>query len=193
MYISLAEEVVTDPLILEHLRKIEQITQMIQKQIRFTRDYQNIGASAPQWQNVAMTVDTAIKSLDMGTAIVENSLGSLEIFADYLLEKVFYNLVENSLRHGEKVSVIRFSYQETGEGVTILYEDDGVGVPAGAKERIFKREYYRNTGYGLFLAEEILSITGLTIRETGEPGKGVRFEIRVPKEGYQITVQDTRT
>ena len=60
------------------------------------------------------------------------------------------------------------------------------GIPEGAKERIFKREYYRNTGYGLFLSGEILSITGLSIRETGEPGKGARFEIRAPKGVYRL-------
>ena len=39
---------------------------------------------------------------------------------------------------------------------------------------------------GLFLAREILSVTGITIRETGEPGKGARFEISVPKGAYRF-------
>jgi len=39
----------------------------------------------------------------------------------------------------------------------------------------------------LFLSQEILSITGITITETGEPGKGARFEITVPKGGYRFT------
>jgi signal transduction histidine kinase len=60
-------------------------------------------------------------------------------------------------------------------------------VPANVKEKIFRREYYRNTGYGLFLAQEILSITGLSIRETGEPGSGARFEIVVPRGEYRFT------
>jgi len=193
MYLSLAEEVETNPAVMEHLRKIDQITQLIQKQIRFTRDYQNIGASSPQWQNVADTVGSAIKNLDTGTVRVETELGSLEIYADYLLEKVFYNLVENSLRHGGKVSVCRVSYRTLEDGVAIVYEDDGVGVPAEVKEKIFRREYYRNTGYGLFLSLEILSITGLSIKETGEPGKGARFEIHVPKEAFRFEAPDTTT
>ena len=40
MYLSLAEETVTDPGVVEQLKKIEQVTDLIQKQIRFTRDYQ---------------------------------------------------------------------------------------------------------------------------------------------------------
>ncbi len=185
MYLSLAEENVTDPAVIEQLRKIEQVTDLIQKQIRFTRDYQNIGENAPQWQDVATTIGNAIGGLDLKGIRVEMDLDRLEIFSDFLLEKVFYNLVENSVRHGEKVTVIRFSSRMDGEDCIILCEDDGVGIPAVAKERIFKREYYRNTGYGLFLSGEILSITGLSITETGEPGKGARFEIRAPRGTFQ--------
>jgi len=186
MYVSLAEERVNDPELLEHLKKIEQSTQVIQKQIQFARDYQDIGINAPQWQNVKRTIMSAIAGLDLGSALVENDVGFLEIYGDLLLERVFYNIVDNALRHGQTVTKIRFSAQETQEGLIIFCEDDGVGVPARVKEGIFKREYYRNTGYGLFLAAEILSITGITTGETGEPGSGARFEIRVPKGTYRF-------
>ena len=191
MYLSLAEEEVSDPEVLKHLKKIEQITQLIQKQIRFTRNYQVIGTRSPQWQNLAITVDDAIKELDMGAVRMEKDLGDLEVYADFLLEKVFYNLVENSLRHGENVTVCRVSFRHEGDNLVVLYEDDGVGIPAGVKEKIFKREYYRNTGYGMFLTKEILSTTGITITETGEPGKGARFELRVPKGAFQSGAENT--
>jgi PAS domain S-box-containing protein len=187
MYLSLAEEMATDSTTHGHLRKIEQITQLIQKQIRFASDYQNIGSSSPQWQNVARTIQDAIADLDLGDVTVDAALEGLDIYADFLLEKVFYNLVENSLRHGEKVTTIRFSFQELSDGIIIYCEDNGVGIPTNAKERIFKREYYRNTGYGLFLAKEILSITGFTIKETGEQGKGARFEIHIHRDGVRYS------
>jgi len=190
MYLSLAEESVSDPGVIDHLKKIEKVTELIQKQIRFTRDYQTIGENAPQWQNVALTIDNAVGGLDLKGIRIEKDLGNLEVFADYLLEKVFYNLVENTVRHAEKATVIRFTYRRDGDELVLLCEDDGVGIPEGAKERIFKREYYRNTGYGLFLSDEILSITGLTIRETGEPGKGARFEIRAPKGTWRLANPD---
>ena len=186
MYISRAEEMVKDPAILEHLEKIEQSTQIIRKQIRFARDYQDIGLHAPQWQNVDITIRNAIAGLDLGAVSVELDLGRLEILADLLLERVFSAVVDNTLRHGQKATQIRFSAQETGEGLTILCEDDGAGVPAGVKEGIFKHEYHHNAGYGLFLASEILGMTQLSIAETGEPGSGARFEIRVPKDFYRF-------
>ena len=51
---------------------------------------------------------------------------------------------------------------------------------------IFDRSYGKDTGLGLFLVREILSITGMTIRETGESGRGARFEIHIPPEGYRF-------
>ena len=47
MYVSLAEGLVQDPTLLSYLKRIEQTTQMIQKQIRFARDYEELGISSP--------------------------------------------------------------------------------------------------------------------------------------------------
>jgi signal transduction histidine kinase len=81
-----------------------------------------------------------------------------------------------------KVTAIRFSAEEQENGLKVIYEDDGIGIPVPEKGRIFDRGYGKNTGYGLFLTREILGITGLTIEETGVLGKGCRFEITVPPD-----------
>ncbi len=94
--------------------------------------------------------------------------------------------MDNTVRHGQKATQIRFSIQETSEGLTIFCLDDGAGVPAQVKEGIFKHDYQHNTGYGLFLASEILGMTEISIAETGATGSGARFEIRVPKGTYRF-------
>jgi len=114
MYVSLAEEMVQDPALLSYLKKIEQTTQMIQKQIRFARDYEDLGVNSPRWQRIDATISKAIAGLELGNVQVEKDVGDLEIYADVLLEKVFYNIVDNALRHGQKVTKIRFSSQEGG-------------------------------------------------------------------------------
>lgn len=181
MYVSLSEEINKDPQVHDHLRKIDQITHLIQRQIRFTRDYQNIGSNVPSWQEVSLIVNEALMDISPRDIRVELDLDNLEIYADLLLGKVFLNLIDNSVRHGEHVTFIRISYRKSDDELVLVYEDNGVGIPEEVKEKIFKREFYRNTGYGLFLSQEILSITGATIRETGVPGTGARFEIRFPK------------
>jgi hypothetical protein len=41
------------------------------------------------------------------------------------------------------------------------------------------------TGFHLFFVHDILDISDMKIQETGEPGKGVRFEISVPAGLYR--------
>jgi signal transduction histidine kinase len=69
----------------------------------------------------------------------------------------------------------------------ITYRDDGAGIPVDDKEQIFRKGFGKHTGLGLFLTREILSITGITIRENGEPGKGVQFEILIPHDMHRIS------
>jgi signal transduction histidine kinase len=102
-----------------------------------------------------------------------------------MLERVMDNLLDNSLRHGERVTTIRVSTRREEENLIITYEDNGTGIPVQEKEKIFEHGYGKHTGLGLFLVREILSITGITIRETGIPGEGARFEIIVPKGAYR--------
>jgi len=92
-----------------------------------------------------------------------------EIFADRLFEKVFYNLIDNAIRYGgDQMKTIRISSQEHDTGLVILCEDDSVGITAEDKKKLFTRGFGKKTGLGLFLSWEILSITGITITETGD-------------------------
>ncbi len=91
-------------------------------------------------------------------------------------------------RYGEKISKVRISCNEYFEELLIVCEDDGIGIPPNAKEKIFNHQFYKHTGLDMFLSREILSLTGISIRETGVYGKGARFEIRVPKGAYRFTV-----
>ncbi|MFA7693938.1 MAG: ATP-binding protein [Methanoregula sp.] len=187
MYLALIREAETDPTLMSYLGKIADVTQMIQKQIRFTRDYQSIGESEPRWHTIGATINGVTAGIDLKGVTLDRNVDDLEIYADVGLSKVFANLIENALIHGKQVTVIRFSYKVTEGDLVFLCEDNGIGIPDGAKGRIFKREYFRNTGYGLFLIVEILGITGLSIRETGTPGSGARFEIHVPRGSYRFT------
>ncbi|MCX6689119.1 MAG: HAMP domain-containing sensor histidine kinase [Methanoregula sp.] len=85
------------------------------------------------------------------------------------------------------MKTIRVSSRESDRGLTIVCEDDGMGIPTEDKKRLFTKGFGKNTGLGLFLSREILAITGITITENGIPGKGARFEISVPKGAYRFT------
>lgn len=104
----------------------------------------------------------------------------LEVYADPLIAKVFFNLVDNAVRHGGGITTIRFAVEEQDGEAIIVCEDDGEGVPPAEKERIFEHGYGKNTGFGLTISREILDITGIGIREVGDAGRGARFEMIVP-------------
>ena len=103
-----------------------------------------------------------------------------------MLERVFFNLVDNAIRHGGRVTEITVRCEREPDGILLIVEDNGTGVQVTEKERIFKRGVGKNTGLGLFLVREILSITGITIKETGVYGKGARFEIHVPEGKFRF-------
>ena len=104
----------------------------------------------------------------------------IEIHADPLISKVFHNLIDNAVRHGGEITTIHFFIEEHDDTRAIVCEDDGVGISAEDRKRLFEKGFGKNTGYGLFLMREILAITGIKIVENGQPGKGVRFEMLVP-------------
>ncbi|MDO9035552.1 MAG: PAS domain-containing protein [Methanoregula sp.] len=182
---------VTDPTLEDYFTKITKASERIAAMIQFTKEYEKIGVNAPVWQDCRKLVDIAAKQTPLGKIMVKNDLPvGIEVFADPLIVKVFYNLMDNAVRYGGKITTIRFSEEEHNGDQIIVCEDDGDGVVAEEKEKIFERGYGKNTGMGLFLAREILDITGITIRETSEPGKGARFEIMVPKGAWRTTGTD---
>ena len=188
-YLSLFEMQATtsDPEVREFIRKAQVAAKSIEEEILFTKTYQDIGVHAPTWQNVEGLIRKAKTGLLPGAVALTINLDNLEVYADPLLEKTFFTLMENALRHGIHVTTIRFSCHVTvDETLHLIYEDNGVGISFDEKERIFERGYGKHTGFGLFLSKEILSITGFSMTETGEPGKGARFEIAVPKEDYRF-------
>ncbi|MCX6690969.1 MAG: HAMP domain-containing sensor histidine kinase [Methanoregula sp.] len=192
-YLEISHDFIDKPETLkEFIQKEKQIVNTIEEQITFTRDYEELGIAAPEWQNVHASIKKAVVELPMREVKVEIDPKDLEIFADRLFEKVFYNLIDNALRYGgDGMKTIRFSMQERDGNEVIVCKDDGVGVPVDEKERIFDRGFGKNTGLGLALAREILSITEITIRENGEPGRGASFEITVPKGKWRIAGVNT--
>jgi len=169
----------------EMLEKQEKILLTIRNQIEFTRTYDDLGVKAPLWQHVGKTAARAYAQF-INTISFACEIGDLEIYADPMLEKVFYNLFDNAFRYGEGVTKIRLSGVMDGTDLLLFFEDDGIGVMENEKARIFARGVGKNTGLGLFLTREILAITRIGIQETGEYRKGARFTLRIPRGAYRI-------
>jgi PAS domain S-box-containing protein len=161
----------------------------------FSRFYERIGSEKPSEENVFDCVNQAVALIsNLGTVKVVNECQGLVVVADSLLKQLFYNFVDNSLKHGEKVTQIRLHYTKDDDGVKLFYEDNGVGVSKSNKPKLFDVGFTtgKGSGLGLYLVKKMMDVYGWTITEEGEPDKGAKFTITIPKlhkngkENYQI-------
>jgi PAS domain S-box-containing protein len=180
-------EIPDDPALQGHISRLVACSDAIERQIEFTRYYEELGTANAGWSDVSEGILNEARGLPLDGITLDPGKKGVSIYADPLLGKVYYNLIENSLRHGGHVKAITFAEEETENGLVIRYTDDGVGIPLSEKEKIFLKGYGRNTGLGLFLIREILAITGISITETGVPGTGAQLEMFVPKGAYRVS------
>lgn len=175
---------VTDPDVLDRLSKIVRTATNIKEQAEFTQDYQDMSSASPQWQNLGDLLNDLPVCKEVRTLAIEERLRYLSIYADPMLYKVFHNLIEDSIKYGAKPASIRIYLRHLADDLLLIYEDEGPGISMVDKGKMFQRGFGKGTGLGLFLSREILGITGITIKENGEPGRGVRFEMLIKKGGF---------
>jgi PAS domain S-box-containing protein len=158
----------------------------IRNHMAFVSSLQATGITTPTWQSVMKSFWSAVTLLPAKKIDIRADMDNFELYADPLLSRVFYNLLVNSLQHGNhQMTKIRLHARHEGDSLILIFEDNGKGIPGDEKEKIFEFGYGKRTGFGLFLARELLGYTGMTITETGAPGMGARFEIVVPKGKFR--------
>lgn len=162
--------------------RITDAMKSIRKEAVFTRDYQELGANPPLWQDLSAALANAFSQADKPKDVEARvDLPRVEIHADPMLEKALFNIIKNAFQHAQGMTCISLSSEETDEGaLKIFIEDDGPGIPEKNKDIIFRSEFQRRYGHGLFLVKEVLDLTGISISENGTAGCGARFEISVP-------------
>jgi signal transduction histidine kinase len=154
--------------------------------LEFAKDYEMLGSEELGYLSVDEAFDKA-KTLftDFGNVKALSECKGLSVLADSLLRQVFYNLIHNSLRHGQKVTQIKVCSGRDQGSLTLFYEDDGVGISPEDRENLFKEGHGKGTGYGLYLIHRIMEFYGWKIQEEGEYGKGVRFAMIIPETNVQ--------
>ncbi len=189
----LARNKVDNPETLGYLEDIEFACQQIEGIFDFARAYERLGVEKSSYMNVERTFSEAAALFPnlSGIEVIRNC-PQLTVLADSLLRQVFYNLIDNSIRYGERVSQIQMYCAERADEIELIYEDNGIGVADTEKEKIFAEGYGKGTGYGLYLIKKVCGVYGWTIEETGEEGKGAQFTMTIPKnsekgaEGYRL-------
>lgn len=186
LYLELSSEDTKDPVISSYVEKELSLTRNIQRLITFTKDYQDLGAHPPIWHPLEETVKEGVRMA--GTTMFTFECGEMpyEVYADPLFPRVFTQIAENTAHHAPGATRLSVRTEEDARNLVITCEDDGPGLSTEAREGCFKRRP-DGTGLGLCLCRDILSITGIEIREAIQNGPGARFEIQVPARGFRRT------
>jgi PAS domain S-box-containing protein len=158
----------------------------IEEGIEFSKQYRSVGILDLEWQSVREAVEKAIRQSGADTSLFETRVDGLKVLADPALSTMFYHLISNSLQHGMKVTRIKISFKISRGNLTIVYEDNGLGIPDDMKPKLLMREINDTERFGMFLVNSVVSVSNFTIIETGTPGKGVCFEFGVPADRYSI-------
>jgi signal transduction histidine kinase len=184
-YNELLGMMVEDEKLKTYLSKERQAVDKIRRQLQFAKDYQNIATAPPRWQNVGNTVHRVTEEFDTKSIRITGLTDDFAVLADPLFDRALIQIFDNTVRHGSTATEIRISRKDEGSHALLIIEDNGSGIPAADKGKIFERGFGRGTGWGLFLAREILLVTGISIAENGEPGNGARFVLTLPAGTYR--------
>jgi signal transduction histidine kinase len=185
-YIDRAKTLPDTKTLLDYLNRMENSTKAIGKLIEFTRDYKDLGIDPPQWFIIEDLIKVAATGLDLKGITLTVDVGKWEIYADSQILKVFHNIFENTIIHGKNATEIRVTCTKKDHGLFLSIQDNGIGIPEELRQEIFQPTMLQNRGLGLFIAKEILSITGLTLQEGGISGTGARFEIDIPTGCFRL-------
>ena len=189
-YLGRTKKAVTDPKLLDYLGHQEQAAKAIRTELNLTRDFKDMGIDPPQWQDISTLISTVADKYPETPARISIDLPRVEIYADSQLEHVLDRLLERSLVNEAPTHKIRVSHRVGEGGLLIIFENNGPGYRPEEKDEIFELKSDGSGNRELFIAREILSLTGITLAENGEFGKGARFEVKVPETYYRF-VPDT--
>ena len=138
----------------------------------------------------SLLAELQTRARERGTTIVNDIPEQLTGRADPdRLEQVFVNLVENAIKYGRAKGRVTVKGRTVNGNVELCVADDGPGIPAEARERVFER-FYRvdkarsreggGTGLGLAIVKHIVQSHGGKVWVESEAGHGAQFYFTLP-------------
>ncbi len=105
------------------------------------------------------------------------------------LRQVVVNLIDNAIKYSPDGGAVTVAVAARPEAVTITVADEGLGIPADARERIFEkfvrldpgmRRGVGGSGLGLYISRELVERMGGALRVTSNGGTGSAFTVELP-------------
>ena len=169
--------------IIDQVEKIEQVVADSVKIFEFAKMYEQLGVEKLSNVDVGKAVDEAVALFSDLNIKVVNGCHGLSVLADSFLVQLFYNFIDNTIKYGVKATTVKVYFEkEDAGGLQLIYEDDGVGILAENKSKLFTNGFSTggSTGFGLFFIKKMMDVYGWAITEEGRTNIGAKFVITIP-------------
>lgn len=168
-----------------HIKGIELASKQMTELLEFAHLYEKLGVEELKQVDVEKCVNDAF-SLFPNITTIEfiNNCKNLTVLADSLLRQLFFNLIDNTLKHAGTPTQIRIHYQTTPTQINLVYEDNGIGISDEIRKNLFEEKL--NQSHGLYVVNRICQAYNWTMQETGKHTQGAQFTINIPKNQINL-------
>lgn len=184
-----------DSLPYQYLDKISTKIESIQKLIEDLQDFLSIDSLMENYQPISLTL-AARNAADMLGETVARKNGSVDV-ADLpkvsgnisQMQLIFSNLISNAIKYNDnKRPLVKiYSGEQNETGVSVIVEDNGIGIPPDKVtaifapfERLHREDQYSGSGLGLSIVKRIMQSHGGRIQVASTLGEGTRFILQFP-------------
>lgn len=172
---------------MKYLMKMDEATKQLLAILEFEKVYEQIGSEELVYVNVERYFAEAASLIsDFKGVNIKCDCEGLEVFADSLLRQLLYNLMDNTIKYGQKTTTIKLYSKKDENSMLLVYEDDGEGISDEVRARLFEKGFGRGTGFGLYMIKRIIEAYGWSIEENGKLGVGAKFTIKIPENKFKL-------
>ncbi len=166
---------------------IEKVSKQMVDILNFEQIYEQIGIEELKCVNVDAYFNEAANLIsDLKGIQLKPKCKGLTLMADSLFRQLLYNLIDNTIKYGDKATQIKLHFKEQTNHLLLIYEDNGAGISEDMRPHLFEKGFGKGTGFGLYTLKRICDTYGWTMSEEGKPGAGVKFVIKVPADRYTV-------
>jgi PAS domain S-box-containing protein len=191
-YIYLLKNKATDKeTTIKYLTEMDETSKQLLAILDFEKVYEQVGSEELVFVNVDRFFAEACSLVSDFKGLSQKcECDGLEVLADSLLRQLIYNLIDNTLKYGEKTTQIKLYYKKEKNDVLLVYEDNGIGMTEEVRAHLFEKGFGKGTGFGLYMTKRIIDTYEWTIEENGELGVCARFTMKIPQNKFKLQQLD---